>query len=143
MTLPRRRSDGRGSLEAGQQDQPPGADQVLHHPVQSPEDQPQQATQPADDAGTLFNQVRPAGGAELQLRGDLIAGGSGGKSRHIRPWSATMIAASQASVFPSPGTRQPWFTVLPGICKQRLSRCDQQRGAAVGQVHRPSAARQV
>jgi hypothetical protein len=34
MTLPSRRSDGRGGLEAGQQDQRPGADQVLQHTVQ-------------------------------------------------------------------------------------------------------------
>jgi hypothetical protein len=88
MTSPRRRSDDCGDLQAGQQDQRPGAGQVVHHPVQSPEDQPQQATQPADDAATLFNQVRLAGGEALQLRGDLIPGGSRCKSRHILAWSA-------------------------------------------------------
>ena len=72
MTMPRRRSDGRGDLEAGQQDQRPGADQVLQHPVQGREDQGQRAAQPVDDAGTLFNQVRLAGGEALQLRRDLI-----------------------------------------------------------------------
>jgi len=67
MTLPRRRSDDRGGLEAGQQDQRPGAGQVLQHTVQGREDQRQRAAQPADDAGTLSNQVRLAGGEELQL----------------------------------------------------------------------------
>jgi hypothetical protein len=37
-----------------------------------------------------------------------------------------MIAASQAGrSCPSLGTRQPRLTGLPGICKQRLARCDQ------------------
>ena len=103
MTLSSRRSDGRGGLEAGRQDQGSGADQVLQRPVQGREDQRQRAAQPVDDAGTLFNQVRLAGGEELQLRRDLIAGGSGCKSQPSPAAPAKYQVTSPSPLSPGVG----------------------------------------